>query len=276
MGVDEACGGMRSLQAAIMIAFFVGEAVLLGWGRRLLLVAAAGAEAIDLGIVADRIDEIESRLRDGIARADAVIVSGGVSVGPYDVVKVGFEAVGQVAHDVPELRELEQQLKDSGAEAIVILENFAHTLESVIGEVPVKHVVVASLGDMLGGKGAIGNFVVRHVKKLVPALALPRAQRFNAALAEGAGKPFEPFETGHDDIAFLQYTGGTTGYPKGVMWRHEDIWRTLGGGIDFMTGEIKEISVGPANEDEIAQTIKVMGGDDWMLWMKALLEGIGR
>jgi long-chain acyl-CoA synthetase len=120
-------------------------------------------------------------------------------------------------------RELEHQLKDSGAEAIVILENFAHTLESVLARVPLKHVVVASLGDMLGAKGLIVNFVVRHVKKLVPAFALPGAQRFNAALAEGAGKPFRPFETGHDDIAFLQYTGGTTGVSKGAMLLHRNI-----------------------------------------------------
>ena len=120
-------------------------------------------------------------------------------------------------------RELEHQLKDSGAEAIVILENFAHTLESVLARVPLKHVVVASLGDMLGAKGLIVNFVVRHVKKMVPAFALPGAQRFNAALAEGAGKPFRPFETGHDDIAFLQYTGGTTGVSKGAMLLHRNI-----------------------------------------------------
>ena len=120
-------------------------------------------------------------------------------------------------------RELEHQLKDSGAEAIVILENFAHTLEAVLARTQIKHVVVASLGDMLGFKGAIVNFVVRNVKKLVPAFALPGAQRFNAALAEGAGKPFRPFETGHDDIAFLQYTGGTTGLSKGAMLLHRNI-----------------------------------------------------
>ena len=120
-------------------------------------------------------------------------------------------------------RELEHQLKDSGAEAIVILENFAHTLESVLARTPVKHVVVASLGDMLGAKGLIVNFVVRKVKKMVPAFALPKALRFKAALAEGAGKRFEPFQTGHDDIAFLQYTGGTTGLSKGAMLTHRNI-----------------------------------------------------
>ena len=120
-------------------------------------------------------------------------------------------------------RELEHQLKDSGAEVIVVLENFASVLQEVVARTPVKHVVVASLGDMLGFKGAIVNFVVRNVKKMVPAFELPAAVRFNAMLSAGSGMSLKAVETGHEDIAFLQYTGGTTGVSKGAMLLHRNI-----------------------------------------------------
>ena len=121
-------------------------------------------------------------------------------------------------------RELEHQLKDSGAEVIVVLENFATTLQEVLAKTPLKHVIVTGLGDMLGGlKGVIVNFVVRNVKKMVPAYELPGALKMNDVLAEGAGKPMTPFDTGHEDIAFLQYTGGTTGVSKGAMLLHRNI-----------------------------------------------------
>ena len=121
-------------------------------------------------------------------------------------------------------RELEHQLNDSGAETIVILENFASVLEDVIRKTRIKHVVVASIGDMLGfPKGAIVNFVVRKVKKMMPAWQLPAYTRFNDALAQGARKPPVKVAVGHDDIAFLQYTGGTTGVSKGAMLIHRNI-----------------------------------------------------
>ncbi|MCP3021568.1 long-chain fatty acid--CoA ligase [Cupriavidus basilensis] len=138
------------------------------------------------------------------------------------VLRAGFVVVNVNPLYTP--RELEHQLKDSGAEAIVILENFATTLQQVLPATPVKHVVVASMGDLLGGlKGAIVNFVVRNVKKMVPAWELPNCVRFNAVLAEGRGMQLQPATTGPDDVAFLQYTGGTTGVSKGAVLLHRNI-----------------------------------------------------
>ena len=125
-------------------------------------------------------------------------------------------------------RELQHQLKDSGAEAILILENFASVLQQVIADTNVRHVLVTGLGDMLGTlKGGLVNFVVRHVKKMVPAYTLPQALHFSEALGRGRGAAFTPAAVGHDDIAFLQYTGGTTGVSKGAMLTHRNIIANL-------------------------------------------------
>src|SRR4051812_5177013 len=124
-------------------------------------------------------------------------------------------------------RELEHQLNDSGAEAIVILENFCHVLAQVVGHTPVRNVVVAALGDLLGAKGIVVNFVLRHVKKMVPSWSIPGAVRFNGALAQGARSALRRVEVGHDDVAFLQYTGGTTGVAKGATLLHRNILANL-------------------------------------------------
>jgi long-chain acyl-CoA synthetase len=120
-------------------------------------------------------------------------------------------------------RELEHQLKDAGAAAIVIVENFAHTLQQVIGKTAIKHVVVTPMGELLGAKGMIVNLLVRHVKKLVPDWNLTGSISFKSALATGRSHGWQPVELKHEDVAFLQYTGGTTGVSKGAMLTHANI-----------------------------------------------------
>jgi long-chain acyl-CoA synthetase len=138
------------------------------------------------------------------------------------VLRAGFVIVNVNPLYTP--RELQHQLVDSGAEAIVVLENFAHTLEQVIDKTEVKHVVVATMGDLLGGlKGTLVNFVVRKLKKMVPGYSLAGATGFNKMLADGARMTLKPVTIGHDDIAFLQYTGGTTGVSKGAVLLHRNV-----------------------------------------------------
>ncbi|RYE69588.1 MAG: long-chain-fatty-acid--CoA ligase [Oxalobacteraceae bacterium] len=145
----------------------------------------------------------------------------------YPVALAAVLRAGYVVVNVNPLytpRELQHQLTDSGAEAIVVLENFAHTLEQVLGQTQVKHVILATMGDLLGGlKGTLVNLVVRKVKKMVPAYSLPGAIAFNKVLAEGARETLAPVVIGHDDIAFLQYTGGTTGVSKGAVLLHRHV-----------------------------------------------------
>jgi long-chain acyl-CoA synthetase len=144
----------------------------------------------------------------------------------YPVAIAAILRAGYVVVNVNPLytpRELEHQLKDSGAEAIIILENFAVTLQAIVGNTAVKHVVVATMGDLMGAKGLIVNLVVRKVKKMVPAWSLPGHIRFNDAVAEGARQTFKPVQQGPDDVAFLQYTGGTTGVAKGATLLHRNL-----------------------------------------------------
>ncbi len=149
----------------------------------------------------------------------------------YPVALFGILRAGMVVVNVNPLytpRELEHQLVDSGAKAIVILENFAHTLEQVMAKTPVKHVVVAAMGDLLGGvKGALVNFVVRNVKKMVPAFELDNATRFNDVLGAASRMTLARVEIRPEDIAFLQYTGGTTGVSKGAMLLNRNITANL-------------------------------------------------
>jgi long-chain acyl-CoA synthetase len=162
----------------------------------------------------------------GLARGDRVAIMM-PNVLQYPVAAAAVMRAGFIAVNVNPLytpRELEHQLNDSGSKAIIILENFAATLEKAIASTPVKHVVIASMGDLLGfPKGLIVNAVVRHVKKMVPAYSLPGAVKFNDAVAAAPDKTFNKPDIKPKDVAVLQYTGGTTGVSKGAMLLHETL-----------------------------------------------------
>ena len=162
----------------------------------------------------------------GLAKGERVAIMM-PNVPQYPVVVAAVLRAGLVVVNINPLytpRELEHQLKDSGAKAIVILENFAHTLEQCIGNTALKHVVLSAMGDRLGMlKGGLVNFVVRSVRKLVPAFSLPGAVRFNQALAQGARGTLRKPDLQSDDIALLQYTGGTTGVSKGAILLHRNV-----------------------------------------------------
>ena len=137
------------------------------------------------------------------------------------VLRAGYAVVNVNPLYTP--RELEHQLKDSGAEAIVVLENFATTVQKVIANTAVKHVIVGSMGDLLGFKGVIVNLVIRKVKKMVPDYSIPGAVAFNDAIAAGRGMKFAKPAISREDVAFLQYTGGTTGVSKGATLLHQNV-----------------------------------------------------
>ncbi len=162
----------------------------------------------------------------GLAKGDRVAVMM-PNCPQYPIAVAAILRAGLILVNVNPLytaRELEHQLKDSGAKAIVIMENFANTLQKCIANSMVKHVVLASMGDRLGMlKGAIVNYVVRHVKKLVPAFSLPGAVRFNDALSQGRRRGLQAPSIAADDVAVLQYTGGTTGVSKGAVLLHRNV-----------------------------------------------------
>jgi long-chain acyl-CoA synthetase len=162
----------------------------------------------------------------GLSKGDRVAVMM-PNVPQYPVAVAAILRAGLVVVNVNPLytaRELEHQLKDSGAKAIVIIENFAATLEKCIAQTPVQHVILAAMGDRLGLlKGGLVNYVVRNVKKMVPPFRLPQAVRFNDALSKGRQQAFRKPELSADDIAVLQYTGGTTGVSKGAVLLHSNV-----------------------------------------------------
>jgi long-chain acyl-CoA synthetase len=149
----------------------------------------------------------------------------------YPVALFGVLRAGYVVVNCNPLyteRELEHQLKDSGAQAIVIIENFASVLDKVIAKTPVKHVITTQIGDMLDfPKRLIVNTVVKHVKKMVPVFNLPQAVKFRDTLAQGSAHALQPAKVTLEDLAFLQYTGGTTGVSKGAMLTHGNIVANL-------------------------------------------------
>jgi long-chain acyl-CoA synthetase len=142
-------------------------------------------------------------------------------IAAYGILRAGLVVVNVNPLYTP--RELEHQLRDSGAKAIFVLENFARTVEQVLAKTDVRHVVVSSLGEMLGAKGLIVNLLVRKVKKLVPAWSIPQHKTFKQVLGEGEGVALKPPGLVATDVAFLQYTGGTTGIAKGAMLTHRNL-----------------------------------------------------
>ena len=183
--------------------------------------------------------ELEQKTRDfaaflqslpGLAKGDRVAIMM-PNLLQYPVAIFGILRAGMIVVNVNPLytpRELEHQLKDSGAKAIVIVENFATTLQQVIKATPVEHIITTQIGDMLPvPKRWIVNFVIKNVKKMVPAWRIDGAMTFRAALARGAAAQYKPVDMSLDDLAFLQYTGGTTGLSKGAMLTHRNIVANL-------------------------------------------------
>ena len=193
----------------------------------------------------------------------------------YPIAVAAILRAGYVVVNVNPLytpRELEHQLKDSGAEAIIILENFCTTLQQVVARTSVKHVVVASVGEMLGfPRNLIVNLVVRRVKKAVPDYTLPGHVRFVDVLDEGARSRLTPVSIGPTDIAFLQYTGGTTGVSKGATLTHRNLVANVLQLEAWTAASLNDTSRGPVPEQYVyicalplyhvfALTVNCLGG----------------
>ena len=210
----------------------------------------------------------------GLARGTRVAIML-PNVVQYPIALFGVLRAGHAVVNVNPLytpRELEHQLKDSGAEVIVILENFAATLEKVIERTAVKHVVVASVGDLLGfPKGVIVNFALRRIKKAVPAYSLPGHLRFNDTLQKGMHRRLEPVDIEPGDTAFLQYTGGTTGVSKGATLTHRNLVANVLQLEAWVKPALEDTSRGPVPEQLVyvcalplyhvfALTVNCLGG----------------
>ncbi|WP_296491040.1 long-chain-fatty-acid--CoA ligase [Rhodoferax sp.] len=183
----------------------------------------------------------------GLAKGDRVAIMM-PNVLQYPIAVAGILRAGYTLVNVNPLytaRELEHQLKDSGAKAIVILENFAATLEKCLAATPVKHIVLCAMGDQFGLlKGTLVNYVVRNVKKMVPAFSLPSAVRFNAAIAKASSGSLKKVVIKPDDVAVLQYTGGTTGVSKGAVLLQRNLVANLLQTDDWFDPALKKIPAG--------------------------------
>ena len=179
----------------------------------------------------------------GFERGDRVAVMM-PNVLQYPVAVFGILRAGLVVVNVNPLyieRELVHQLKDSGAKAIVVLENFAHTLAKTLDTVEIEKIFVTGIGDLFPfPKSILTNFVVRHVKKMVPAFNLPGAISFASTLKEGKWLKYNDIDLGHDDLAFLQYTGGTTGVAKGAMLSHGNMVANMQQAVAWLGPELRK------------------------------------
>jgi long-chain acyl-CoA synthetase len=204
---------------------------------------------MDKGITYDELDRLTAQFA-GFLQGECGLTKGArvaimmPNILQYPIAAFGALRVGYTVVNVNPLytpRELEHQLRDSGAEAIVIVENFCTTLQQVLKNTPIKTVVTTGLGDMLGfPKSAIVNFVVKHVKNMVPGWSIPGTIGFRDALTRGSRHALKPVQVTLENLAFLQYTGGTTGVAKGAMLTHRNIVSNLSQAFEWIKPFVRE------------------------------------